>query len=60
MNKSGAYAVIDCLKIPIYEIMESCYLEKILFIHYSIPEAPDTMGVHYSVFGISLEVQKVN
>lgn len=59
MSKNGANAVIDCLKIPVYEFMKDCYLEKIIFIHQSIPQPPDTMGVHYSVFGVSLEIQQV-
>jgi hypothetical protein len=59
MSKNGANAVIDCLKIPVYEIMKDCYLEKIIFTHRSFPQPPDTMGVHYSVFGISLEIHKV-
>ena len=59
ISKGGAIAVIDCLKIPIYEIMKDCYLEKIIFTHRSFPQPPDTMGVHYSVFGISLEIQEV-
>ena len=58
MSKNGANAVIDCLKIPVYEIMKDCYLEKIIFTHRSISQLPDTMGVHYSVFGISLEIQE--
>lgn len=59
MSKNGANAVIDCLKIPVYEIMKDCYLEKIIFTHRSFSQPPDTMGVHYSVFGISLEIQEV-
>jgi hypothetical protein len=59
MRKNGANAVIDCLKIPVYEFMKDCYLEKIIFVHRSLPQPPDTMGVHYSVFGISLEIQEV-
>lgn len=58
LSKNGAIAVIDCLKIPIYEIMRGCYLEKIIFVHKSLPTPPDTLGVHYSVFGISLEIQQ--
>ena len=59
MSKNGANAVIDCLKIPVYEIMKDCYLEKIIFTHRFFPQPPDTMGVHYSVFGISLEIQEI-
>lgn len=59
LSKNGANAVIDCLKIPVYEIMKDCYLEKIIFTHRSISQPPDTMGVQYSVFGISLEIDEV-
>jgi hypothetical protein len=57
MSKSGANAVIDRLKIPVFECMRDCFLEKIIFVHKSVPQSPDTMGVHFSVFGISLEIQ---
>lgn len=57
MSKSGANAVIDRLKIPVYECMRDCFLERIIFVHKSVPQPPDTMGVHFSVFGISLEIQ---
>jgi hypothetical protein len=57
MSKNGANAVIDRLKIPVYECMRDCFLEKIIFVHKSVPQPPDTMGVHFSVFGISLEIQ---
>jgi hypothetical protein len=57
MSKNGANAVIDCLKIPVYEFMKDCYLEKITFVHNFVPQSPDKMEVHYSVFGISLEIQ---
>lgn len=56
MSKNGANAVIDCLKIPVYECMKDCFLEKIIFTHRFFPQPPDTMGVHYSIFGISLEI----
>lgn len=59
MSKSGANAVIDRLKIPVYECMRDCFLEKIIFVHKSIPQSPDTMGVHFSVFGVSLEIEQV-
>ena len=58
MSKNGANAVIDCLKIPVFEFMKDCYLEKIIFIHKSFPQPPDKMGVHYSVFGVSIEIQQ--
>jgi hypothetical protein len=56
MSKDGAMAVIDCLRISVYECMKDCYLEKIIFNHRSLPQTPDIMGVHYSVFGITLEI----
>jgi hypothetical protein len=59
MSKNGATAIIDCLKIPVYEFMKDCYLEKIIFTHKSFPQPPDTIGVHYSVFGISLELYEI-
>jgi hypothetical protein len=60
MSKNGAYAVIDCLKISVYKILNTCYLEKIYFIHKRFNIPPDTMGVHFSVYGISIEVEEVN
>lgn len=59
MSKNGANAVIDCLKIPVYECMRNCFLEKIIFVHKSIPQPPDTMGVHFSVFGVAIEIQQI-
>jgi hypothetical protein len=59
MSKNGANAVIDCLKISVFECMRNCYLEKFIFTHQSIIQPPDTMGVHYSVLGVSLELYQV-
>jgi hypothetical protein len=58
MSKDGANAVIDCLKIPIYECMRNCFLEKIILVHKSTKKPTDTMGVHYSVFALSLEIEQ--
>ena len=33
MSKSGAIAVIDCLRVPVFECMRNCLLEKIIFVH---------------------------
>jgi len=57
MSKNGANAVIDCLKIPVYECMRNCSLEKIVFVYKPTQKPPDTMGVHFSVFAISLEIE---
>lgn len=59
MSKNGANAVIDCLKISVYACMRGCFLEKIIIVHRSIPQPPDTMGVHFSVFGVSAEIEQV-
>jgi len=56
LSKQGANAIIDCLKIPIYDCMRNNFLEKIVFVHKSTPKPQDTMGVHFSVFGVSLEI----
>jgi len=58
LSKGGANAVIDCLKIPVYECMRSCYLEKIIFVHKSPQQPSDTMGVHFSIFAMSLEIEQ--
>jgi hypothetical protein len=56
LSKDGTNAVIDCLTIPVFEIMRNAYLEKIAFVHNLEIKPPDTAGVNYSVFGISLEI----
>jgi hypothetical protein len=56
-NRDGTTAIMDCLRIPIYEIMRSNDLEGIYFAHNKELHPPDTMGVHFSVFGISLEIE---
>lgn len=58
MSKNGANAVIDRLTIPVFECMKSCPLEQIVFVHKPIQKPPDTMGVHFSVFAISLEIER--
>ena len=58
LSKGGANAVMDCLQIPVYECMRNCFLEKIVFVHKFIQRPPDTMGVHFSVFAMSLEIEQ--
>lgn len=58
LSKGGGIAVIDCLQIPVYECMRNCYLERIIFVLNSPLQPPDTMGVHFLVFAISLEIEQ--
>ena len=58
LGKQGAIAVIDCLKIPIYECMRNNFLEKIILVHRPTQHPSDTMGVHFSVFAVSLEIDQ--
>jgi len=55
-SKDGRNAVIDCLQIPVYECMRNCFLDQIVFVHKSLP---DTMGVHFSIFAVTLEIVQV-
>jgi hypothetical protein len=56
LNKHGRNAVIDCLRIPVYECMRNCLLERIVLIHKSLQRQSDTTDVHFSVFAVSLEI----
>jgi hypothetical protein len=56
LSKHGGNAVIDCLQIPVYECMRNCFLEKIVLVHKSLQRPPDTMGVHFPIFAVSLEI----
>jgi len=56
MSKDGASAIIDRLKIDIYKSMRPQPLEKITIVHVPIKNRPETLGVHFSVFGIALEL----
>jgi hypothetical protein len=58
LSKSGASAVMDCMQIPVYECMRNCFLEKIIFIYKPTQRPTDTMGVHFSVFAVSLEIEQ--
>ncbi len=57
-NKQGRNAIIDCLKVPVFECMRNNSLEKIIIVHNSVVKPPDTMGVHFSIFAITLEIQE--
>ena len=59
LSKHGGNAVIDCLQIPVYACMRNCFLEKIILVHKSLQKPPDTMGVHFSVYAISLELESI-
>jgi hypothetical protein len=56
-NKAGVPAVIDYLKIPVFECMRNNPLEAIVFARNKVQRPPDNMGVPFSVFAISLEVE---
>jgi hypothetical protein len=56
-NKAGVPAVMDYLKIPVFECMRNNPLEQIIFARNKASRSPDTMGVPFSVFGISLEIE---
>ena len=58
MNKQGASAVIDCLEVPVYESMRNNALEKIIFVHKPTQRPSDTLGVHFFVFAVSLEIEQ--
>lgn len=58
LSIDGANAVIDCLHIPVFECMRNCFLERIIFVHKSLQRPPDEMGVHFSVFAVSLEIEQ--
>jgi uncharacterized membrane protein len=55
-NTEGTNAIVDCLDIPVPDPYWKLPLMKIAFIHKSKPIPPDEMGVHYSIFGITLEI----
>jgi hypothetical protein len=56
-NNQGTTAVMDCLKIPVFECMKNNFLERIIFEHNPATRPPDTMGVHFSVFAVCLEIE---
>jgi hypothetical protein len=55
MNKQGASAIVDCLRIPVFPILRPTYLEEIIIVHRPTRRPADTLGVHFSVFAISIE-----
>ncbi len=56
LSKNGANAVIDCLQIPVYECMKGCFLEKITLVHKPLKHPSDTLGVHFSIYAVSLKI----
>jgi hypothetical protein len=56
MNKDGVNAVIDCIEIPIFECLRTNPLEKIKIIHIPTNHPTDELGVQFSIFAISLEM----
>ncbi len=57
-NKKGTNAVIDCLKIPVFECMKNNVLEQIIFAHNPATRLPDTIGVDFSVLAVCLEIEQ--
>jgi hypothetical protein len=57
MSKQGASAIIDCLTIPVFECMKSNFLEQIAFRYKPTQRPPDTMGVHFTIYAISLRIE---
>lgn len=55
MNKQGTSAIIDCLRIPVFPILQTACLEEIIIVHKPTQQPPDTLGVHFSIYAISIE-----
>ncbi len=58
LSKGGANAIMDCLQVPVYESMKNCALEKIVFVHKPTSQPSDTLGVHFFVSAVSLEIEE--
>jgi hypothetical protein len=58
LSKDGRAAIIDCLRIPVFDCMRRNPLERILVARNPAVRAPDTMGVHFTIFAVSLETQR--
>jgi len=56
-NKEGVRAVMDDLKIPVFEVLRNNLLEQIIFAHNKATKPPDQTGAHFSVFAITLELE---
>jgi hypothetical protein len=56
VNNDGTFSVIDCLEIPIQDVIQNNELETIEFVHRPLQRNDDTFGVHFFVSGISLEI----
>ena len=57
-DKQGANAVIDCLEVPVFALSKNNALEIIKFIYKPTQHATDAMGVHYSIFAVSLKIEQ--
>lgn len=58
LNKDGAAAIMDYLRVTVFECMNDNALKEIIFVHTPTRSSSKEMDVHYSIFGISLEVEK--
>ncbi len=58
LNQHGRSAVMDCLQIPVFECMRNCFLKEIILVHKPLQLPPDKMGVHFSIFALSLEIEQ--
>ena len=56
MNRQGNNAVMDHLEITIPEVIQNAILEKIVFVHLPTHHATDSLGVHYLVLAVTIEV----
>ena len=56
MNRQGINAVIDHLEITIPEVIQNAILEKIVLVHLPTHHATDSLGVHYLVLAVTIEV----
>jgi len=56
MNRQGVNAVMDHLEIAIPDVIQNAILEKIIFVHMPTRHATDSLGVHYLVLAVTIEV----
>ena len=56
MNKQGVNAVMDHLEVTIPDAINNAILEKIIFVHMPTRHATDSLGVHYLVLAVTVEV----
>lgn len=58
VNKDGVTAIIDYLKIPIFNTLKNNRLVLIEFVHTPTRPSPEILDAHFSIFGISLQVDE--